>query len=202
MGRGAQREGVLAAPAAREGEGGGAGVLAPGSGAAAEYAACTEVWAVQALEELRLEAEAVAARFLSQWLVERQRRPKSQWGRVGVRVRRLTSGRAPPGAFAIEWFRFQWARPGAGQGPRVFTTYLAKGRGDRYPPAAFRRAAQPWELALIEACEEDFARLRALARSIGRVRLQAKLHVQLERRLRLTSPRESAGGGARDSSRA
>jgi hypothetical protein len=40
--------------------------------------------------------------------------------------------------------------------------------------------AQPWELALADALEERFGRIRRLARSVSRVRMAFRQHAKLE----------------------
>ena len=143
--------------------------------------AALDAWIAQALEALRAEAQVLVGEFWVRATQERRLRPRSEAGRLGVRARRLTSRSAPAGAFVIEWYQVVWVRQ-AGK-PKPISRYIPKGSGDRYREAAFRRLAQPWELALVEDLEPRFARLRALARSLGRLRLQAKLHARLMARL-------------------
>jgi hypothetical protein len=141
-----------------------------------------EALAQERLAALAAEAEALAAAFYAQAAQERARRARSQWGRLGVRVRPLRGERAAPGAFAIEWFTRRWAnRTGAGAKP--FTTYLRRGAGERYPPKAFAAVAEPWEQALAEAFEAQFGELRRLAQSVARLRMATRQHAKLEERV-------------------
>jgi hypothetical protein len=141
--------------------------------------AVIDAWAEERLAALAAEAGELAARFFERAAQERARRPRSEWGRLGVRVRRPRAGRAAPGAFAIEWFTRRWVNPRAA-GARTFTTYLRRGGGDRYPRSAFAGVAQPWEAELAEALEGRFAAIRRLARSITRVRRVVREHAKLE----------------------
>jgi hypothetical protein len=141
-----------------------------------------EHWAQARLEALAAQAGEVASGFYLRAAEERARRPRSQWGRLGGRVRPLRTARAAPGAFAIEWFTRRWVNRSGGRA-RTFTAYLRRGTGDRYPRAAFTAVAQPWELALAEALEERFAEIRRLACSVSRVRMALRQHAKLERAL-------------------
>jgi hypothetical protein len=147
-----------------------------------EMVAVMDLWAQERLGALAAEAEALAAAFYAQAARERARRPRSQWGRLGVRVRRLHAERSAPGAFAIEWFTRRWAnRTGAGAKP--FTTYLRRGAGERYPPKVFAAVAEPWEQSLADELETHFAELRRLAQSVSRLRMASRLHAKLEERV-------------------
>jgi hypothetical protein len=150
--------------------------------ALAEIERAVEDWAAARLTALAAEAEEVAAEYYAGAAQERARRPRSQWGRLGVRVRAQRSARAAPGAFAIEWFTRRWVNR-TPAGAKTFTVYLRRGGGDRYPPGAFAGAAEPWELALAEALEARFAAIRRLARGVSRVRMAFRLHAKLERAL-------------------
>ena len=141
-----------------------------------------ETWAQARLEALAAEAGEAASRFYLLVAQERAKRPRSQWGRLGVRVRPLRAARSAPGAFAIEWFTRRWVNKTA-TGAQTFTTYVRRGTGDRYPRAALAAVAQPWELALAEALEEHFAEIRRLARSVSHVRMAFRQHAKLERAL-------------------
>ena len=139
-----------------------------------------ETWAQARLEALAAEAGEAACQFYLQASQERAKRPRSEWGRLGVRVRPLRATRSAPGAFAIEWFTRRWVNKTA-TGTQAFTTYIRRGTGDRYPRAALAAVAQPWELALAEALEARFAEIRRLARSISRLRMAFRQHAKLER---------------------
>ena len=139
-----------------------------------------EDWARIRLEALAAEAGEVAALFYEQIARERANRPRSQWGRLGVRV--VRAARSAPGAFAIEWFSRRWANRTA-TGAQTFTSYIRRGAGDRYPRATLASVAQPWELAIADALEERFAEIRRLARSVSRMRTAFRQHAKLERTL-------------------
>ena len=141
-----------------------------------------EDWARIRLEALAAEAGEVAALFYEQVARERANRPRSQWGRLGVRVRPVRAARSAPGAFAIEWFSRRWANRTA-TGAQTFTSYIRRGAGDRYPRATLASVAQPWELAIADALEERFAEIRRLARSVSRMRTAFRQHAKLERTL-------------------
>ena len=139
-----------------------------------------EAWAHARLEALAAEAAEVASQFYLRAAQERAARPREEWGRVGVRVRPVRAVRAAPGAFSIEWFTRRWVNR-AGSRARTFTTYLRRGKGDRYSRSVLAGVAQPWELALAEALEERFAEIRRLARGVSRVRMAFRQHAKLER---------------------
>jgi hypothetical protein len=139
-----------------------------------------ESWAQARLEALAAEAGEAASRFYLLAAQERAKRPRSEWGRLGVRVRPLRAARSAPGTFSIEWFTRRWVNKTA-TGAQTFTTYLRRGTGDRYPRAALASVAQPWELALAEELEDRFAEIRRLARSVSRVRMAFRQHAKLER---------------------
>ncbi|MCU0970381.1 MAG: hypothetical protein MUF57_00960 [Gammaproteobacteria bacterium] len=132
-----------------------------------------EPWVLSALRALREEAEQLATRFAVQSMQERARRPRSQRGELGIRVRFEPSARSGEGSFTCEWYQVCGRRR---------TRYLRKGQGHRYPMAAFR-GVQPWERSLVERYEPQLARIRALAGSVGDLRRQAKRHVALQQRL-------------------
>jgi hypothetical protein len=138
-----------------------------------------ENWAQARLEALAAEAGDVAALFYEQAARERGNRPRSQWGRLGVRVRSIHAARSAPGAFAIEWFTRRWVNKTAA-GAQAFTSYIRRGTGDRYPRSALAGVAQPWELAIADALEDRFAEIRRLARSVSRVRQAFRQHAKLE----------------------
>ena len=147
-----------------------------------------ERWAQARMEALRATAEAAAAQFWAQAMAERRRRPKAEWGRLGVRVRQQNTARALPGAFAIEWFECRWANPQARGATR--TAYIRRGRQLRYSRAAFRGLAQPWEIELAEAMEDRFAPIRRLVQSLSALRVQLRQHLRLEQRLAGTGAQE------------
>ena len=150
-----------------------------------------ETWAQARLKALAAEAGEAASQFYLQAAQERAKRPRSEWGRLGVRVRPLRAVRSAPGSFAIEWFTRRWVNKTA-TGTQAFTTYIRRGTGDRYPRAALAAVAQPWELALAEALEARFAEIRRLARSISRVRMAFRQHAKLERTAAERGEEESA----------
>jgi hypothetical protein len=139
-----------------------------------------EAWARARLDDLAAEAAEVASQFYVGAAQERAQRPRDEWGRLGVRVRPVRAVRAAPGAFSIEWFTRRWVNR-AGSRARTFTTYLRRGKGDRYSRSALAGVAQPWELALADALEERFAEIRRLARDVSRVRMVFRQHAKLER---------------------
>ena len=143
--------------------------------------AVLEAWLQTRLTDLRGEAEAIAAQFWAQAATERGRRPKKEWGRLGVRVRLQRTARAQPGAFAIEWFLCRWANRRGGTS--IHTAYLRRGAGLRYPRTAFHNVTQPWEQALAESLEHRFGDIRQLARSLSQLGRQFRQHRRLERRL-------------------
>ena len=104
-------------------------------------------------------------------------------------LRPVRAERAAPGAFSIEWFTRRWVNR-TGSRARTFTTYLPRGKGDRYARSTLRGVAQPWELAIAEALEDRFAEIRRTARSVSRVRVGFRQHAKLER-----SKAEGSGQG-------
>jgi len=138
-----------------------------------------ENWAQARLEELAAEAGEVATLFYERTARERANRPRSQWGRLGVRVRSVRATRSAPSAFAIEWFTRRWVNKTAA-GAQTFTSYIRRGTGDRYPRSALAGVAQPWELAIADDLEDRFAEIRRLARSVSRVRMAFRQHAKLE----------------------
>ncbi|MBK1699402.1 hypothetical protein CKO22_00300 [Thiococcus pfennigii] len=156
-----------------------------------------ERWAQARLAALAAEAGEVAALFYAQAARERARRPRSQWGRLGVRVRRVRATRSAPGAFAIEWFTRRWVNRTTA-GARNFTAYVRRGTADRYPRAALAGVAQPWELAIADPLEERFAEIRRLARSVSRVRAAVRQHGRLERKLLERGDGDAPLGGYED----
>jgi hypothetical protein len=142
-----------------------------------------EAWARARLEALAAEAVEVASEFYLRAAQERAERLREEWGRLGVRVRAVRAEQAAPGAFSIEWFTRRWVnRPG--RQARTFTTYLRRGKGDRYARSALGGVTQPWELALADTLEERFDEIRRIARSVSRVRMTVRQHAKLERAMR------------------
>ena len=139
-----------------------------------------EAWAQARLEALAAEAGEVASLFYLRAAQERANRARSEWGRLGVRVRPLRAARAAPVAFAIEWFTRRWVNKTA-TGAQTFTSYIRRGTADRYPRSALASVAQPWELAIAEELEDRFAEIRRTARSVSRVRMAFRQHLKLER---------------------
>jgi hypothetical protein len=152
-----------------------------------------EAWAQARLEALAAEAGEVASQFYLRAARERASRPRSEWGRLGVRVRPLRAVRAAPGAFAIEWFTRRWVNKARAQ---TFTSYIRRGTGDRYARSALAAVAQPWEVELAEALEERFAEIRCLARSVSRVRMAFRQHAKLERTLAAAAAERSRAPGS------
>ena len=139
-----------------------------------------EAWAQVRLQALAAQAGEVASQFDVRAARERASRARSEWGRLGVRVRPLRSARAAPGAFAIEWFTRRWVNQA---GAQTFTSYIRRGTGDRYPRSALAGVAQPWELAIAEELEGRFGQIRRMACSVSRVRMACRQHAKLERTL-------------------
>jgi len=154
-----------------------------------------EHWALARLEKLAAEAGEVASGFYLRAAQERAHRPRSEWGRLGVRVRTLRATRAAPGSFAIEWFTRRWVNR-TGSQAQTFTRYLRRGTGDRYPRSAFAAVAQPWEVELAETLEERFAGIRRLARSVSRVRMAFRQHAKLERTLAVAAAERRRAPGS------
>ena len=145
-----------------------------------EIEEAVEAWARARLEALAAEAAEVASQFYLRAAQQRGERPREEWGRLGVRVRAVRAERAAPGAFSIEWFTRRWVNR-TGSRARTFTTYLARGQGDRYARSTLRGVAQPWELVIAEELEDRFAEIRRIARSVSRVRMAFRQHAKLER---------------------
>jgi hypothetical protein len=151
--------------------------------------ATLEPWAVAALEALRAEAERLATEFAARTLRERTARPRSERGELGIRIRSQPAALSREGTFTCEWYRVLG---------RARTSYLAKGRGGRYPRSAFRDA-QPWEQALVEELEPQLARIRAIARGIAELRRAAAHHDKRVRQLAEGAAEEGEGDSVADS---
>jgi hypothetical protein len=155
-----------------------------------DVAIVVEDWAQARLAALRATAEDLVAQFWAQAARERGRRPRKEWGRLGVRVRLQRAPRSQPGAFSIEWFVCRWANR---QGDAtVKTAYIRRGAELRYSRAAFRGVAQPWEIDLAEAMEDHFVLIRRLVQSLSALRVQLRQHLRLEQRLGGTGAQEGA----------
>lgn len=124
------------------------------------------------LAALAQDAEAAIVRFQARLTDVGRDHPKSEWGKVGVRVRAQHSPQSTPGAFAVEWVSFSFARGRAGR--TCHTTYIPRGTGDRYQRAAFRGQARAWQIDLIMEAEETLGRIRAAARQISQARVQLR----------------------------
>ncbi len=144
-----------------------------------------EPWVLDSLEALRREAEALAMSFAARSMQERARRPHSQRGELGIRVRVEPSKRSGAGSFTCEWYQVRGRRR---------TRYLPKGRGDQYPRTAFR-SAQPWERILVDDYEPRLARIRTLARSAAELRRHARRHAGLAQRFAEREDDQHAIGG-------
>jgi hypothetical protein len=99
-----------------------------------------EPWVLATLKELRRQAEDLATSFAARSMQERAKRPRSQRGELGIRIRFQPSTRSGAGTFTCESYQVRGRRR---------TRYLPKGRGDRYPRSVFR-SAQPWERNLAD----------------------------------------------------
>ena len=137
-------------------------------------------WALTRLDALRGEADRLVRLYWGWADLQRKARPRSQWGRLGVRVRDQRNERSLPGAFGVEWFETYWVQ--GHQGRRaVHTRYLRRGKGLRYSRATLSRVAKPWELAMADEFEDHFALIRGLLHSIAQVRKVLRKHEALER---------------------
>ncbi len=137
-------------------------------------------WALTRLDALRREAEWLVGLFWGWADRQRKARPRSEWGRLGVRVRAQQNARSLPSAFGIEWFETHWVQ--GHQGRRaIHTRYLRRGKGLRYPRSTLSRVAKPWELAMADELEEHFALIRGLLHSIAHVRKVLRKHQAVER---------------------
>jgi hypothetical protein len=61
-------------------------------------------WALTRLDALRREADRLVGLYWGWADRQRKARPRSEWGRLGVRVRAQQNARSLPGAFGVEWF--------------------------------------------------------------------------------------------------
>jgi hypothetical protein len=134
------------------------------------------------LEALRAQAEAVRAQFEARLRVEAQTRDRSEWGRIGLRVRPQPSPPATPGTFTVEWCTYRYRN--RANANACYTTYLPKGDGDRYPKSAFRGALRNWQRPIVDAAETRMAAIRRAVRHVAQVRTQLRTAVRVERALR------------------
>jgi hypothetical protein len=142
------------------------------------------------LAALAQDAQAAIERFQARLTDVGRDHPKSEWGKVGVRVRAQNGPQSTPGAFAVEWVSFTFARSRAGR--TCHTTYIPRGTGDRYPRAAFRGQARAWQIDLIMEAEETFGRIRAAARQLSQARVQLRTATRA-----VQAARECPGGASR-----
>ena len=140
---------------------------------AAAAAASVDRWIVASMAQLYRQAEDEIARFEARQAQAGRDIPRSEWGKIGVRVRRQHSPAATPGGFVIEWVSYRFTAPTAA-GRRCQTVYIQRGTGDRYARSAFRGLARPWQTPLILQAEEGLGRIRVLARQIAQVRTQLR----------------------------
>ncbi|WP_295580383.1 conjugative transfer protein MobI(A/C) [uncultured Lamprocystis sp.] len=138
----------------------------------AEAGALIDQWVEASLGALAQDAQAVIERFQARLTDVGRDHPKSEWGKIGVRVRAQHSPQSTPGAFAVEWVSFSFAHGRAGR--RCHTTYIPRGTGDRYPRAAFRAQARPWQIDLIMEAEVALGRIRTAARQLSQARVQLR----------------------------
>jgi len=98
-------------------------------------------------------AEQLADEFWQVHYQVRATKPRSQWGRLGVRVR--MRGEGVP---YIEWYRNTFRNTGGKR--RVISRHFTRGKRVNYSRAKVRPFAQDWELLLFDDLEPKFARLR------------------------------------------
>jgi hypothetical protein len=140
---------------------------------AATAAASVDRWTVANMAQLYRQAEDEIMRFEARQAEAGRDIPRSEWGKVGVRVRHQHSPAATPGGFVIEWVSYRFTAPTAA-GRRCQTVYIQRGTGDRYLRSAFRSLARPWQLPLIMQAEEGLGRIRVLTRQVAQVRTQLR----------------------------
>jgi hypothetical protein len=150
-----------------------------------------DAWVRQELDALREDAEQVRCWFEAEQQAAGKGRPRSEWGRIGVKIKEQRSSRATPGAFSVEWCSYSYVN--RAQGKACFTEYLKKGTGDRYPRGAWRKVARDWQRPLVEAAEDDFAAIRRAVREVAQVRTQLRLAVRTGQAVR-THLRERRDG--------
>lgn len=116
---------------------------------------------------VQAEAQAVAARFYEEANEIRANRPAKEHARYTVRV---VPGHVSP---TIRWVRIGFKGPKNGR--RRFDQSIPRGKGAKYPSAAFLDA-QPWEKGLILTLEDDFGILRMRSTMVGRMVMAAAAH--------------------------
>ncbi|HYN76692.1 MAG TPA: conjugative transfer protein MobI(A/C) [Lamprocystis sp. (in: g-proteobacteria)] len=134
-------------------------------------AADIDAWCRGHMVRLREYAEAQAMHFQAAVREEAKDLPRSQKGRLSVRIRDQRAERATPGAFTIEWVKIRYGNSPT-QGVLCFSEYLPKGEGDRYPASAFRDLAIAWQRPLVYATEDAFAKIRRSIRLVAQTRVQ------------------------------
>ena len=120
---------------------------------------------------LRERAEAQAMHFQAAVREEAKDLPRSQKGRLSVRIRDQRAERATPGAFTIEWVKIRTATAGR----RVscacrITCQRARATVTRRPPFATSGSTGnvPWSTAT----EDAFAQIRRGVRLVAQTRAQ------------------------------
>lgn len=130
-----------------------------------------DAWCRGHMVRLRERAEAQAMHFQAAVREEAKDLPRSQKGRLGVRIRDQRAERATPGAFTIEWVKIRYGNSRT-QGVLCLSDYLPKGEGDRYPASAFRDLGIDWQRPLVYATEDVFAKIRRGVRLVAQTRAQ------------------------------
>ncbi len=138
--------------------------------AVATIEAAIDQWVVAQLADLRDEARAVVTGYEAAIQAALRDEDRRSLGQVILRVRVPASPPATPGTFAVDWYRYHYARQGGRL--RCFTTYIPRGDGDGYPPSAFRGLLRAWQRPLVLAAEARCALIRRAVRQIAQVRTQ------------------------------
>jgi len=127
----------------------------------------TEAWCGTVLEDLLRQATAIGGKWIAKHYENKSTAPKSEWGNYWVRAR------LHKGSLMIDWYRLKKANvsvtTAAGTKNVLLGDHIKKGRGPQYSARALRHA-MPWEQALFEELEPQFAKLREQARDINRLR--------------------------------
>ena len=118
----------------------------------------TDVWSLNhTLEVLYLkqdqlfeQADQVATEFWDKEKEENAKRPQSQRGRMGIRVRRRKGG------VQIEWFQLKTRS----QGGQTIAKYIKKGHRAKIPKRNYAPYCQDWEVVMVERAEEQLAPIR------------------------------------------
>jgi len=150
-------------------------------GPSAALASAVDDWVQHQLDALRGQAEMVQAQLEEQLRTHGASRHRSERGKIGVRIRVQPSPPATPGTFTIEWCTYSYANTAKGQ--QCFSTYVAKGAGDRYAKSAFAGLVRNWQRPLVDEAETHFARIRRVVRLVSGVRTQLRAAVRAERAL-------------------